>query len=955
MSKIFLDVLNLSIASSWLILAVILFRGIFGKAPKWMRCILWGLVAIRLVIPFDVKSALSLIPSARTIPEDIEYAAVPNVDTGIPMINTVVNPVMEQSFTPEPSASANPLQIIIPICSIVWFLGIGILLIYALASFLLLKKKVAASVWMKENIYECDEVKSPFILGIVRPRIYMPSEICHKRVMVQDENTCENSVMDCVLQHERTHIRRGDHIWKILGFLILSIHWFNLLCWISYILFCRDIELACDEKATKDMDDASRADYCQALLDCSNHRRWIAACPVAFGEVDVKNRIKSVLNYKKPTFWIMVVSGLVCIIIAVCFLTNPKAEEENSYDLEEMTEIDSTEDAEAAWDAFLNYHTPYSMKEDMLEFRNISYGDFLKETNSEAAFYHSTRYIAPVPRSNVFAVFEGVYDEDEAQAKLLEESGISRLQGALEDFVYMDEDELSVADFAKKTNTFTYTYLEGAGTAYYVSDEYVRFVLDANQNGSPDTFLEVAVSKDKDTVGKNSTTWMLWVEENSVSEGKTWYANEYTGYMDEFENYSFRESYENLDLDRDGLIDRVYREYTEDDRCNIELRFGDGSALLIENQYDNVYPYFYALPNEAGKVLVAYYGSYPGAVGEVVNYDMAFYEKNGNDFVLSKVPFIKNIYDENSFPQYMNVTVSQVDEKNYIVGYSCEQLPDFYEEVQMTEEAYTYAGMESVFSSWGTETEFGDTRFYTIQTSATDPYVIECHAHIIYHCDDELMVALKYIDDEWKLVDYGMVDRYTGVPLSQENAKASNLQAASMPEKTASQINYEDLPIDSYERYPSALDEGKTVTLLCGSPGMGMMNKYLFWSSGNLPYDLSVNFENEVYTEGLDITLLIHNYPQDALFVSEDIGFIGTNYHGYDEYLYRTTTGGKTWESIQIPQAEQEEHRYLSVYDLEYKDETLTVYLNVVSDQKILDGCYISTDYGENWQCVYLH
>ena len=888
MSKIFLDVLNLSISSSWLILAVILFRGIFGKAPKWMRCILWGLVAIRLALPFDVKSTLSLIPSARTIPEDIEYAAVPKVDTGIPMINTVVNPVMEQSFTPEPAASANPLQIIIPIAAFVWLLGIGILLVYALASFLLLKKKVAASVWIKENIYECDEVKSPFILGIVRPRIYMPSEICHKRVMAQDEKTFGSGVMDCVLQHERTHIRRGDHIWKILGFLILSIHWFHPLCWISYILFCRDIELACDEKATKDMDDASRADYCQALLDCSTHRRWTLTCPVAFGEVDVKNRIKSVINYKKPTFWILIVSALVCILIAVCFLTNPvrdvseekeafaeeflmdffawdssRAMDDNSieeyrtrwenylskdaidklmsnrdpmkYDLiygtnspceaevleyenieetvsrflvavtvlqdnnekqivklkGQLTFLDdsknlritdvyyglestSMEEEDAAWDAFLNYHTPYSLNEDMLEFRNISYGDFLKETNSKAAFYHSTRYIAPVPRTNVFAVFEGVYDEDEAQAKLLEDSGISRLQGTLEDFVYMDEDELSVADFAKKTNTFTYTYLEGAGTAYYVSDEYVRFVLDANQNGSPDTYLEVAVSKDKDTVGKNSTTWMLWVEENLISEGETWYANEYTGYMDEFENYSFRESYENLDLDRDGLIDRVYREYTEDDRCNIELRFGDKSVLLIENQPDNVYPYFYALPNEAGKVLIAYYGSYPGAVGEVVNYDMAFYEKNGNDFVLSKVPFIKNIYDENSFPQYMNVTVSQVDEKNYIVGYSCQQLPDFYEEVQMTEETYTYGDMESMFSSWGTEIEFADARFYTLGTSATDPYVIECHAHIIYHCDDELMVALKYMDGEWKLVDYGMVDRYTGVSLSQENAQASS-------------------------------------------------------------------------------------------------------------------------------------------------------------------------------------
>lgn len=606
MSKVFLDVLNLSFTAGWLIIAVILIRAILKRAPKRMRCLLWGLVALRLAVPFHIESAFSLVPSADTIPADIEYAKVPQVDTGVPAINTVLNPVMEQSFSPDPAASANPLQILIPICAVVWLTGIGIMILYALFSFVLLKRKVAASVLLEKNIYVCDEVKSPFILGIVRPKIYLPSEIG------KAGRTESGSMRDCVLQHERTHLRRGDHFWKPLGFAILCVYWFHPLCWIAYMLFCKDIELACDEKATKDMDDSLRADYCQALLNCSSHGRKRIVCPVAFGEVGIKDRVKSVLNYRKPAFWMILLSIAAAIVVAICFMTNPKSKDANSY----------------------------------------------------------------------------IEDESET---------------------------------------------------------------------------------------KDSSARLYWVEEEENQEQfQTLYLSGYTGYVDEYEAFMDRASYENLDLDSDGKIDRVYFENDEANICNIELQFGDGSVLRVENQDNGVVPIFYALPNEAGKTLIAYYGEYPGQSGEIIYFDMAFYEKEGNEFVLSKVPFTTNPYFEASFPQYMNVTVSMVDPENYVVGYSCEQLPDFYEEVQMSKEDYEFADLPGLFESFGADIACPDTRFYTLQTSKTDPYVIECHAHIIYHCDDELMVRMKYVDDEWKVVDYYMVDRYTNERLQSESNSREN-------------------------------------------------------------------------------------------------------------------------------------------------------------------------------------
>ena len=311
MSTVFLKILNMSITASWLILAVVLVRLLLKKAPKWIPCLLWGLVAIRLVCPFSFGSIFSLIPSNETIPTNITVQQEPAINSGITIVNDVINPVIAESFTPAPTDSVNPLQIIIPVAAIVWVSGIVIMLAYALISYIKLKKTVSVCVPVGERILSCDEVKAPFILGVFRPVIYVPSSMT-------------GETLDLVIRHETAHLQRHDHWWKPLGYLLLAIYWFNPLCWIAYILLSRDIEMACDEKVIRDMDKDEMAAYSQALLDCSFPRRRIAACPLAFGEVGVKERVKGVLNYKKPAFWIILIAIIACIVLAVCLMTDPK-------------------------------------------------------------------------------------------------------------------------------------------------------------------------------------------------------------------------------------------------------------------------------------------------------------------------------------------------------------------------------------------------------------------------------------------------------------------------------------------------------------------------------------------------------------------------------------------------------------------------------------------------------
>lgn len=329
MNELFLKIINMSISASWLVLAVLLLRLVLKKAPKWVNVLLWGIVAVRLICPLSFESALSLIPSSETIPLNIEMAVKPTIDSGVPAINSVVNPVLS-SFAPPQHVltSANPLQIWIPILNIIWLIGVGSLLLYTAVSYWRLCRKVDTAVRYKDNIFQSENVSSPFVLGIIKPRIYLPFNM-------------NGQDLEHVVAHEQAHIRRRDHWWKPLGFLLLTIHWFNPLMWLAYVLLCRDIELACDEKVIKELDNEQRADYAQALVVCSVNRPMIAACPLAFGEVGVKDRVKSVMNYKKPAFWVIIIAVIACVIVAVCFLTNPK---QDSYTLRIVVPAGSQEE-----------------------------------------------------------------------------------------------------------------------------------------------------------------------------------------------------------------------------------------------------------------------------------------------------------------------------------------------------------------------------------------------------------------------------------------------------------------------------------------------------------------------------------------------------------------------------------------------------------------------------------
>ena len=313
MSELFLEIVNRSIAASWIVIAVLILRFCLKKAPKWVNVLLWGIVAVRLIFPFSIESALSLIPSAETVSPSIMMEQTPSVQTGVPALDQVINPVIDHSLSPAPGASANPLQIWIPVLTVIWLLGVAALFLYSAVSYRRLRRRVCEAVILRDNIYQSENVCSPFVLGIIRPKIYLPYHM-------------DKREMDHVIAHEQTHIRRRDHWWKPLGFLLLTVHWFNPLLWLGYILLCRDIELACDEKVIREMGSEQRADYTQALVSCSVSRRSIAACPLAFGEVGIKERVKSVMNYKKPAFWIVLASVVVCAVAAVCFLTDPKTE-----------------------------------------------------------------------------------------------------------------------------------------------------------------------------------------------------------------------------------------------------------------------------------------------------------------------------------------------------------------------------------------------------------------------------------------------------------------------------------------------------------------------------------------------------------------------------------------------------------------------------------------------------
>lgn len=329
MGTVFLRVINMSITASWLMAAVIVLRLLLKKAPKWFICMFWVFVAVRLVCPFSVESTWSLVPSAEPVSErrtpvrdtpqnaplvsaDMQEAEDGNAYAAGNAVNDVTSNV-----TGAGSTQNNRLTGIkdavdrTDIFGAVWICGAVGLLFYGIMSYAKLHKRTAVSAKVEGRIWQCDEIQTPFILGILRPRIYLPSDL--------DEAQAEY-----VIAHERTHLKRRDHWWKPLGFFILAIHWFNPLCWVSYILLCRDIELACDEHVIRSGDEQYKKSYAEALLACSIGSKTITVCPLAFGETSVKERVRNIMSYKKPAFWVVLTAAAACIVVAVCFLTNPQ-------------------------------------------------------------------------------------------------------------------------------------------------------------------------------------------------------------------------------------------------------------------------------------------------------------------------------------------------------------------------------------------------------------------------------------------------------------------------------------------------------------------------------------------------------------------------------------------------------------------------------------------------------
>ncbi len=384
--RVFLEILNTALTVSPLILALLLFRQLFRRAPRWIFCMMWGLVALWLIVPFRIESDLSVLPTARPLKAGVllaqsaEHAgesmisggsvtavaeAEPVVPGAIGLSGSalqgaeitgghVVSAEFQSNFfaqgaeitgnhdltdiqqsvplgqpqganasmqstsagnKPAQGAEANIvlMKMLLHIGTVIWMTGVAVLLLYAAFSWLSLRRRTAVSMRLEGNVYECDEVDSPFILGMIFPKIYLPTGLTDAEI-------------DNILAHERSHLRRGDHIWKPLGYVLLAVYWFQPLCWAAYILLCRDIEYACDSRATAGMDRELRAQYCRTLLACSAHRRAVVTCPVAFGEVDVKKRVFSVLQDKKPMMILTVGALLAAAVICVFLMTVPKSD-----------------------------------------------------------------------------------------------------------------------------------------------------------------------------------------------------------------------------------------------------------------------------------------------------------------------------------------------------------------------------------------------------------------------------------------------------------------------------------------------------------------------------------------------------------------------------------------------------------------------------------------------------
>ena len=398
MDTVFIKLVNMSITAGWLVLAVLILRLLLKSAPKWIRCILWGFVAVRLLIPIFPTSTFSLIPSANSIPQTILMTHTPSIQTGFSLLDQAVNPFITTSLAPKVGESVNPIQILYTVLLFIWILGIIAILTYALISYIRIYKKIQEGIHLEENIWLCDRISTPFVLGIFHPHIYIPTSVSAK-----DRNY--------VIYHEKAHIKRNDHLFKLLGFLLLAIYWINPLLWVAYIFFCRDMELACDEKVLRQFGTQIKKPYSNALINCSVSSKIISACPLTFSETGVKERIKEILHYKKPTLWIILAAILVCLVTALCGLTNPLEPLQNYTLIENGSDIDGL--SLSVKELSFNASTPFIQ----IEWKNESASSITYPESFDIQYYHNDTYTSCATNPLIFDAIAHVLPSKEIQTK----------------------------------------------------------------------------------------------------------------------------------------------------------------------------------------------------------------------------------------------------------------------------------------------------------------------------------------------------------------------------------------------------------------------------------------------------------------------------------------------------------------------------------------------------------
>ena len=330
MESLFIKLINLSIYASILVAVVLLLRLVSRRSPKWVICLIWALVGIRLVVPFSIQSSFSLIPESEPDSSTALFKIV--------SLSQAQEGIVSSGAASVTEASRSGSSSVFHILSYIWLFGVILMLLYGVISYIVLRKTLRTATLYDDGIRQSEKVDSPFVLGFLRPTIYIPYTLFGKD-------------LEYVLSHEKTHIRRKDHLWKPAGFLLLSVYWFNPAIWLAYAALSKDIELACDESVIRSLDKDERKNYSRALLNLSIRQKLITACPVAFGKTAVRNRVDHVMNYKKPALWSVVIMIACCVAVGICFMTEPKKQNAATNEIDETQDVDDSEEGYIIYDA----------------------------------------------------------------------------------------------------------------------------------------------------------------------------------------------------------------------------------------------------------------------------------------------------------------------------------------------------------------------------------------------------------------------------------------------------------------------------------------------------------------------------------------------------------------------------------------------------------------------------